>query len=119
MFVVGALDSRSRTAAWRFFQRHNITLKKSVARGGAAARGRSPRPATVELNKAGACRKASWGTGGCQPTDHPSTSGSMEGQPHFGIQILSKFGLAICQEEAVSANLLLQLRSQDWGNHLV
>src|SRR5918994_245843 len=30
----------SRTAVWRFFQRHKITFKKSAARGGAAARGR-------------------------------------------------------------------------------
>jgi hypothetical protein len=27
----------SRTAVWRFFQRHKITFKKSSARGGAAA----------------------------------------------------------------------------------
>jgi transposase len=38
----------SRTAVWRFFQRHKITFKKSAARGGAAARGRGPRPATVD-----------------------------------------------------------------------
>ena len=30
----------SRTAVWRFFQRHKITFKKSVARGGAGACGR-------------------------------------------------------------------------------
>ena len=36
----------SRTA--RFFQRHKITLKKSAARGGAGARGRSSRPAALD-----------------------------------------------------------------------
>jgi transposase len=30
----------SRSAVWRFFERHNISLKKKPARGGAAARGR-------------------------------------------------------------------------------
>ena len=30
----------SRTAVWRFFQRHKITFKKKPARGGAGARGR-------------------------------------------------------------------------------
>jgi transposase len=29
----------SRTAVWRFFQRHKITFKKKPARGGAGARG--------------------------------------------------------------------------------
>jgi transposase len=38
----------SRTAVWRFFQRHKITFKKSAARGGAAARGRGPRPAALD-----------------------------------------------------------------------
>jgi transposase len=38
----------SRTAVWRFFQRHKITFKKSTARGGAAARGRGPRPAALD-----------------------------------------------------------------------
>jgi transposase len=32
--------SGSRTAVWRFFQRHKITFKKKPARGGAGARGR-------------------------------------------------------------------------------
>jgi transposase len=40
--------SGSRTAAWRFFQRHRITFKKSAARGGAGARGRSARPAVLD-----------------------------------------------------------------------
>jgi transposase len=31
----------SRTAVWRFFQRHKITFKKKPARGGAGTRGRS------------------------------------------------------------------------------
>ena len=38
----------SRTAVWRFFQRHKITFKKSVARGGAGARGRGQRPAALD-----------------------------------------------------------------------
>jgi transposase len=38
----------SRTAVWRFFQRHKITFKKSAARGGAGARGRSSRPAALD-----------------------------------------------------------------------
>jgi transposase len=38
----------SRTAVWRFFQRHKITFKKSVARGGAGARGRGARPAALD-----------------------------------------------------------------------
>jgi transposase len=38
----------SRTAVWRFFQRHKITFKKSAARSGAAARGRGSRPAALD-----------------------------------------------------------------------
>ena len=38
----------SRTAVWRFFQRHKMTLKKSAARGGAGARGRGARPAALD-----------------------------------------------------------------------
>ena len=38
----------SRTAVWRFFQRHKITFKKSPARGGAGARRRSARPAALD-----------------------------------------------------------------------
>jgi transposase len=38
----------SRTAVWRFFQRHKITFKKSAARSGAGARGRGPRPAALD-----------------------------------------------------------------------
>jgi transposase len=40
--------SGSRTAVWRFFQRHKITFKKSAARGGAGARGRSSRPTALK-----------------------------------------------------------------------
>ena len=38
----------SRTAVWRFFQRHKITFKKSVASSGAGARGRGPRAAALD-----------------------------------------------------------------------
>jgi transposase len=38
----------SRTAVWRFFQRHKITFKKSAARSGAEARGRGARPAALD-----------------------------------------------------------------------
>lgn len=38
----------SRTALWRFLQRHKITFKKSLARGGTAARGRGARPAAMD-----------------------------------------------------------------------
>jgi transposase len=38
----------SRTAVWRFFQRHKITFKKSAARRGAGARGRGPGPAALD-----------------------------------------------------------------------
>ena len=38
----------SRTAVWRFFQRHKITFKKSAARGGAKTRGRGARTAALD-----------------------------------------------------------------------
>src|SRR5215471_13601753 len=38
----------SRTAVWRFFQRHKIAFKKKLARGGAGARGRSAGTPTLE-----------------------------------------------------------------------
>jgi len=38
----------SRTAVWRFFQRHKITLKKKPARGGAGARGRGAGTPTLD-----------------------------------------------------------------------
>ena len=38
----------SRTAVWRFFQRHKITFKKSPARSRAGACGRGARPAALD-----------------------------------------------------------------------
>jgi len=38
----------SRTAVWRFFQRHKITFKKSAARRGAGARGRGAGAAALD-----------------------------------------------------------------------
>ena len=38
----------SRTAVWRFFQRHKITFKKKPARGGAGARGRGARTPALD-----------------------------------------------------------------------
>jgi len=38
----------SRTAVWRFFQRHKITFKKSPVRGGAGARRRSAGAAALD-----------------------------------------------------------------------
>ena len=38
----------SRTAVWRFFQRHKITFKKKPARGGARTRGRGARTAALD-----------------------------------------------------------------------
>ncbi len=38
----------SRTAVWRFFERHKITFKKKPARGGARARGRSAGTAALD-----------------------------------------------------------------------
>ena len=38
----------SRTAVWRFFQRHKITFKKSAARGGARTRGRGAGTAALD-----------------------------------------------------------------------
>ena len=50
--VVCAMRKRklpgSRTAAWRFFQRHKITFKKKPERGGAAARRRGAGAATLD-----------------------------------------------------------------------
>ena len=40
--------SGSRTAIWRFFQRHKITFKKKPARGGAGATGRGARTAALD-----------------------------------------------------------------------
>jgi transposase len=38
----------SRTAVWRFFDRHKITFKKKPARGGAGARGRGAGASALE-----------------------------------------------------------------------
>ena len=38
----------SRTAVWRFFQRHKITFKKKPARGGAGTPGRRPGASALE-----------------------------------------------------------------------
>ena len=38
----------SRTAVWRFFQRHNISVKKMAAGGGARASRRGPRRAALD-----------------------------------------------------------------------
>ena len=38
----------SRSAAWRFFQRHKISVKKKPARGGARASRRGPRTAALD-----------------------------------------------------------------------
>ena len=50
--VVSAMRKRrirgSRTAAWRFFERHRITFKKKPARNGAAARGRGAGAAALD-----------------------------------------------------------------------
>lgn len=40
--------SGSRTAIWRFFDRHKITFKKKPARGGAEASGRGPGAPSLE-----------------------------------------------------------------------
>jgi transposase len=44
--IVAAMGKRkiagSRSAVWRFFDRHNISFKKNSARGRAEARGRGP-----------------------------------------------------------------------------
>jgi len=50
--VVGAMRENkipgSRTAVWRFFQRHKITFKKKPASGGAGARGRGAVTPTLD-----------------------------------------------------------------------
>src|SRR6478752_3802102 len=56
--VVCAMRKRklpgSRTAVWRFFQRHKITLKQKPGRGGAAARGRGAGAAAWPVRQRGA-----------------------------------------------------------------
>ena len=50
--IVAAMHKRriagSRSAVWRFFQRHKISVKKKPAGGGARAGRRGPRTATLE-----------------------------------------------------------------------
>ena len=50
--VVAAMRKRritgSRSAVWRFFERHNISFKKKPAGGGARASGRGPRAAALD-----------------------------------------------------------------------
>jgi transposase len=50
--VVAAMRKRriagSRTAVWRFFQRHKVTFKKKPARGGAGTRGRGASTAALD-----------------------------------------------------------------------
>jgi len=50
--VVAAMRKRritgSRSAVWRFFERHNISFKKKRAGGGARARGRGPGTAVLD-----------------------------------------------------------------------
>ena len=50
--VISAMRKRkiagSRTAVWRFFERHKITFKKKPTRGGARARGRGAGTASLE-----------------------------------------------------------------------
>jgi transposase len=50
--IVAAMRKRriagSRSAVWRFFERHNISFKKKPAGGGARARGRGPGTAALD-----------------------------------------------------------------------
>jgi transposase len=50
--IVAAMRKRrvagSRSAVWRFFERHNISFKKKPAGGRARASGRSPRTAALD-----------------------------------------------------------------------
>jgi transposase len=50
--IVLAMEKRriagSRSAVWRFFDRHNISFKKNSIRGGAKARRRSPLAPTLD-----------------------------------------------------------------------
>lgn len=50
--IVAAMGKRriagSRSAVWRFFDRHNISYKKNSARGGAEARGRGARAPALD-----------------------------------------------------------------------
>ncbi|SRR6266516_3164770 len=61
--VVAAMHKRgipgSRTAVWRFFERHNVTVKKKPARGGTGTAGRRPGAPTLDQSavEAGASRR--------------------------------------------------------------
>ncbi len=50
--VVAAMHKRgipgSRTAVWRFFERHNVTVKKKPARSGTGTAGRRPGAPTLD-----------------------------------------------------------------------
>jgi transposase len=50
--IVAAMRKRriagSRSAVWRFFERHSISFKKKPAGGGAKASGRGPRTAALD-----------------------------------------------------------------------
>jgi transposase len=50
--IVAAMNKRriagSRSAVWRFFDRHNISFKKNSARSRAKARGRGPRAPALD-----------------------------------------------------------------------
>ena len=50
--IVAAMGKRritgSRSAVWRFFDRHNISFKKNSARSGAKTRGRGPRAPALD-----------------------------------------------------------------------
>jgi transposase len=50
--IVAAMEKRgiagSRSAVWRFFARRDISFKKNAVRGGAKARGRSPRAPALD-----------------------------------------------------------------------
>jgi transposase len=50
----------SRTAVWRFFQRHKITFKKKPARGRAGARRRGTGPAALECENRACLTRPGW-----------------------------------------------------------
>ena len=59
--------SGSRTAVWRFFQRHKITFKKKPERGGAAARRRGAGAATAGCENRACLTRPGW----CSSMRHP------------------------------------------------
>ena len=50
----------SRTSAWRFFKRHNITFKKNPARGGAATRRRSTGASALDASTRACLTQLTW-----------------------------------------------------------